>query len=451
LEDEQKDYIKKDSLRLVFESPEYKDSMRREDNKFEAIEAIVNGYEYTGKNDQFKLHTNALLTGLVNYNTIEGTNLAPKLFPSYQIDTFNRLYGALALRYGFENRHFNSIGRINYAHGKRGWIGNYWLIGVEAGKYVFQFNPHNPLSGLYNSISTLFYRKNYLKLYERWEGKILFLKDYGTGFKWGGDVEFQKRIPLHNVSDFSFAKSDIGGFTENMPSEFKSYRWEQHNAALAKVWVSYQPGFTYTRYPDYLMPHKSKYPVFTLTYEKGIPHIFDSKVDFDRWRLDVRDDVGLKLLGSMSYHLATGGFLNTKYVSIPDLNHLNGNQLTLAAPYLESFQLAPYYTYSNQASLYGEGHVEWYLKGFLTNKIPLFRQLRWYAVTGANAYYANKDRYYMEAFVGIDNLGYDKLRIFRLDFVQSWNNLHQTFSGIRIGIATSSLIRVNLDDREGEW
>jgi len=57
----------------------------------------------------------------------------------------------------------------------------------------------------------------------------------------------------------------------------------------------------------------------------------------------------------------------------------------------------------------------------------------------------------MEAFVGIDNLGYDKLRIFRLDFVQSWNNLHQTFSGIRIGINTSSLIRIDLDDREGEW
>jgi hypothetical protein len=165
----------------------------------------------------------------------------------------------------------------------------------------------------------------------------------------------------------------------------------------------------------------------------------------------MRDDVGLKLLGSLSYHLATGGFLNTKYVSIPDLNHLNGNQLTLAAPYLESFQLAPYYTYSNHASLYGEGHVEWYLKGFLTNKIPLFRQLRWYAVTGGNAYYVNKDLYYMEAFVGIDNLGYDKLRIFRLDFVQSWNNLHQTFSGIRIGINTSSLIRIDLDDREGEW
>lgn len=451
LEDEQKDYIKKDSLRILFESPEYKDSIRRVGNKPNAMSAIVNGYDYTGKGSHFTLHTNALLTGLVNYNTIEGVNVAPKFFLGYEIDSFSRLYGAVAMRYGFENRHFNSIGKVNYLHGKRGWLGNYWSVGVEAGKYVFQFNPHNPLSGLYNSISTLFYRKNYLKLYERWEGKIMFLKDYGTGFKWGGDIGFQKRMPLYNVSDFSFAKSDIGGFTENIPSEFKSYKWEPHNATLARLWVSYQPGFTYTRYPDFMMAHKSKYPVFTLTYEKGIPDILESKVDFDKWRFDIRDDVGLKLLGSLSYHLATGGFLNTKYVSIPDLNHLNGNQLTLAAPYLESFQLAPYYTYSNHASLYGEGHVEWYLKGFLTNKIPLFRQLRWYAVTGGNAYYVNKDLYYMEAFVGIDNLGYDKLRIFRLDFVQSWNNLHQTFSGIRIGINTSSLIRIDLDDREGEW
>ena len=451
MEDETKDFVVKDSLRIRFEDPHYKDSIRRRGNRFRPGSLLMSGYDYRGKENKLYLRTNALLTGLVNYNTIEGINIAPKFMGSYRIDSSNYLIGALALRYGVENTHFNAIGRINYQHRDKEWIGRSWSIGVEAGKYVFQFNPNNPLEGLYNTISTLFYRKNYLKIYERWNGNLYFTRNTGTGLRWGGRLSFQQRIPLANSTDFSFAKSDVGGFTENMPTEFKTYTWEEHNAVLAKLYVSYQPGYTYTRYPDYMMPHSSEFPTFTLTYEKGIPNILNSKTDFDKWRFSIRDDIGLKLLGSFSYNVATGGFLSTKYVSIPDLNHINGNQLTLASPYLESFQLAPYYMYSNKESLYGEAHVEWYLKGFLTNKIPLLRQLRWYLVTGANAYYVNENLYHTEAFVGIDNLGYDKFRVFRLDFVQSWNGLNQTFSGIRIGINTSSFVRVNLSDTNGEW
>ncbi|HRO43144.1 MAG TPA: DUF5686 and carboxypeptidase regulatory-like domain-containing protein [Flavipsychrobacter sp.] len=451
LDDEHNDYFEKDSLRLKFEDPKYKDSMRRRANRFKPGSLLLNGYSFNGRNDKFHLRTNALLTGLVNYNTIEGVNVAPKFFTRFKIDSTHSLQGVFALRYGFENAHFNAMGRINYINQKKDWVGKYWSVGVEAGKYVFQFNPNNPLDALYNTISTLFYRRNYLKLYERWNGYLHCAKNHGTGFWWNAKVGFQQRIPLTNTTNFSFAKETAGGFTENMPPEFKAYKWEQHNAVTAKLSLSYQPGYTYVKYPEYMQPNRSRLPTFTLSYEKGMPNLLDSKVDFDKWRFAVRDDVGLKMLGTFAYNIGTGGFLNTRYVNIPDLNHINGNQLTLASPYLESFQLAPYYTYSNSAALYGEAHVEWYLKGFLTNKIPLLRQLRWYLVTGANAYYVSENLYHTEAFVGIDNVGYEKFRIFRIDFVQSWNSFNLPASAIRIGLSTGSIIKVILGDRIGEW
>ena len=183
LEDEHKDYFIKDSLRLIFEDPHYKDSMRRRANRFKPQAMLINGYHYTGKGEQFYLRTNALLTGLANYNTIEGLNISPKFFTSYRIDSTHSLTGTFALRYGFENTHFNAIGRINYIQSRKDWLGKYWSVGVEAGKYVFQFNPNNPLQALYNTISTLFYRKNYLKIYERWNGNLYFTKNQGTGLR----------------------------------------------------------------------------------------------------------------------------------------------------------------------------------------------------------------------------------------------------------------------------
>lgn len=451
LEEEAKDFQDKDSLRQRFERPEYIDSVRRRFNRPKVSSLIIGGYTYRGKDDKFLLRTNALLTGLANYNTIEGLNIAPKFSLAWSLDSANSITGTAALRYGFENGHFNAIGRINYVHSDRDWRTKYWSAGVEAGKYVFQFNPNNPLDALYNTISTLFYRRNYLKLYERWNGYLHFTKNHGNGFRWSAKLGFQQRLPLQNSTDFSFAREDMGGFTENMPPEFKGYSWEKHNAVTAGISISYQPGFTYVKYPDYLQPYSSKLPTFTLAYEKGIPSVLDSKVDFDKWRFSVRDNISLKLLGNLAYHLSTGGFLNTSQVNIPDLNHINGNQLTLASPYLESFQVAPYYTYSNQSGLYGEAHLEWQLKGFLTNKIPLLRQLRWYLVTGGNVYYVDQNLYHTEAFVGIDNVGYEKFRVFRIDLVQSWNSMNLPVTAIRVGLSPTSIIRLNLGDRSGEW
>jgi hypothetical protein len=449
--EESNDYLVKDSLRIRFEDPRYIDSMRRRRNRLKPTALLLTGYSFTGRKEVFSLRTNALLTGLLNYNTIEGVNVAPRLFGNYNVDSTHSVSGTVAARYGFENQHFNAIGRVMYNVRSKDWIGRQWSVGVEAGKYVFQLNPNNPIGALYNTISTLFYRKNYLKLYERWNGTLLFSKNYGTGMKWNASIGFQQRLPLENSTDFTFAKEAVGGFTDNIPSIYKGDVWEKHNAVIAKLSVSYQPGITYTRYPDYIMPHRSELPTFTLGYQKGIPNILESKTDFDKWRFGIRDDIGLRMLGDLSYNVSTGGFLNTNYVSIPDLNHLNGNQLTLASPYLESFQLAPYYQLSNKEDIYGEAHLEWYLRGFLTNKVPLLRQLRWYLVAGTNAYYANDNLYQLEAYVGIDNFGYDKFRMLRVDFVHGWNSLNQQMWAIKIGISKSSIISLNLGDTSGEW
>jgi hypothetical protein len=196
----------------------------------------------------------------------------------------------------------------------------------------------------------------------------------------------------------------------------------------------------------------SSWPRFTLHYQKGVAGIFNSKTNFDKWKFTIQDDLGLKLLGALSYNIAVGGFLNTKYVSFPDLMHLNGNRgIGFASPYLQSFQFAPYYDFSNTASLYGEGHVEYHLNGLLSNKIPLLRQLRYNLLFGGNAFYASNDLYYAEAFVGIENIGWKLVRMLRVDFVQSWDSHMGHNSGIRFGFSGKG-VSVNRNNvTNSEW
>jgi len=186
--------------------------------------------------------------------------------------------------------------------------------------------------------------------------------------------------------------------------------------------------------------------------KKGIPNIFNSKTDFDKWHFNIAGKFDLKLLGGLGYNVSVGGFLNKNYVSLPDMMHILDNQLVLAqSPYLSSFQLAPYYKFSNTSSLYSEAHLEYNMMGLLTNKIPLFKQARWYALIGTNTLYTGQNNYYTEAFVGLDNLGFGIYRIFRVDLVQSWDNTGDKHIGIRIGIKAGPGLNVAVRNSSDEW
>lgn len=112
------------------------------------------------------------------------------------------------------------------------------------------------------------------------------------------------------------------------------------------------------------------------------------------------------------------------------MQHFNGNQTFYNIKYLNSFQLAPYYKYSNMEKFYTIAHIEHHFNGLFTNKIPLFNKLKWHLVAGSNFFYVNSNNYYMEAFAGIENL----LKALRVDLVTAWQARPGRTFGIRAGI-----------------
>ena len=140
--------------------------------------------------------------------------------------------------------------------------------------------------------------------------------------------------------------------------------------------------------------------------------------------------MNFKMGGEFQYKFGIGGFLNNKNVQIPDLKHFNGNQTFYNIKYLNSFQLAPYYRYSNDEQFYAFGHVEHHFNGLLTNKIPLFNKLKWNLVAGANTFFVDKNNYYVELFGGLENI----FKLFRVDLVTAYQpGLGNTY-GVRVGL-----------------
>ena len=453
--DELKNFRVQDSLNKIVDNPHYADSVRRQQNRLKALDVLLLGKTFNGPEFKDRLTFRGLL-GVSNYNIVEGFNLAPRVTWRHTSDTGHNWFITNAARYGFSNTHLNDIVRLYYTSDDPNWQGRRWLAGIEGGKYVFQYNPDNPVYPIMNSLSALFLRENDLKIYERWEGTAFAERRFGNGFVAYARASWQRRLPLQNTTYFSFASSNDGTFLSNLPPHLTQITtWAPNDAMLFHASLSWQPGFRYIQYPKYKTPIPGRYPKFTVTYDKGIPDVFGSVSNYDKYKVTVTGNMKLNLLGSLSYKLGVGGFLNSNYVSIPDLDHPYGNRgLGFASPYLESFQFMQYYDYSNIDRQYGEAHLEYKLKGLLSNKLPLMREAGFSLVAGGNFFYSNDRNYYSEAFVGIDNIGWKAARLFRLDFVQSWDSNGGHNSGLRLGFSTSSALSVNFgtdNETHSEW
>jgi len=216
----------------------------------------------------------------------------------------------------------------------------------------------------------------------------------------------------------------------NHPYELAAIPFEKHQAVVASVRISWQPGQHYIQFPYRKQPIGSKAPTFTIEYAKGIHKLLGSDVDFDRWQFSINDNMNFKMGGEFKYRFGVGGFLNSKQVQIPDLKHFNGNQTFYNIKYLNSFQLVPYYQYSNSEKIYAFGHAEHHFNGLLTNKIPLFNRLKWTLVGGANTFFVDKNNYYVEVFAGLENI----FKIFRVDAVTAYQPGLGNTAGVRIGL-----------------
>lgn len=146
-------------------------------------------------------------------------------------------------------------------------------------------------------------------------------------------------------------------------------------------------------------------------------------------------DVTLGNKGELGMNVKAGKFFGADGISFADYKHFNGNQthIGMADRYLNVFNLLPYYTRSTNDS-YLEFHTEYNDKGFIMNKIPLLNLLKTNLVLGFHTLGVPDVKPYTEYSVGLDNLGFGKFRLLRLDYVRSYNGSGYAGDGIVFGL-----------------
>jgi hypothetical protein len=427
-----KDYVVKDSL---FKKEQ--DSLKKNPPKIldkspiKLSNVLLTGISRTYRTG--KSYTNLNIQPLIpnlQFNTVEGWSpqLNFNISKIRNIKKTNQFNVSIKTRYGISNKLFNATARTKL------WFNTSRNDGLtlKGGSWIEQWNNDNTLDPLTNSLNSLFAGVNYLKNYQSKFATIEYKHKSKQGINFSSTLKFEDRLPLDNTTNYSMVKASELKYTPNYPIERFSSNFTQHQAFTFNVKATFQPGVKLVINSDgKSYPVGSKYPHLEVGYTKGLKNILNSDVDFDKWDFAIYDDVRLNLFGQLKYRFNLSGFINAKSVFPQDLLHVNGNQLRyFAGDYLNTFQLAPYYQYSNQNDFFGRLHVEHHFNGLFTNKIPLFNKLNWTLVGAANAFYINKNNYYSELSVGLENI----FKVIRVDWINGISQTGKWQTGFKIGL-----------------
>ena len=429
--EESTDYLKKDSLQTKKKSQVYLDSIDKKHNKFRFSDPIT-GYSFKNSFQKWTFNYDGLLTG-INFNTVQGWKLSSGL--SYtKNDREKGKYTRFGLDfdYGISEAQFRSKGSFIHKFNNI----NKSEIQVSGGSQVLQFNDEKPIKELLNAVTTLFFKENFMKIYENNFISFLYQREISNGIFLRAKVDYMENKPLFNTTDYTFIQKDKDYTSNNpwAPNDYTTPAFEKYNLVKAKVDVRFNFDQNYITRPDGKFNYSNgNYPILSLGYEKGFAGS-EKKYEYDHIKAKVTYDATLGNKGILSLNAKGGKLFNADQISFVDYKHFNGNQtyIGLSESYLNVFNLMPYYTNSTNDS-YFELHSEHNDKGYIMNKIPLLNLLKSNLIVGYHLLAIPNRNPYAEYSVGLDNLGFGKFKIFRLDYVRSYQNGFQK-DGVIVGI-----------------
>lgn len=427
-DEEKEDYRKKDSVQAIAGTKAYMDALDKERNKFKLLSVPV-GYTYRNSYENWQIKYTGIIKRL-GFNTVQAYALGPGFHFTQFHNREKTSYTTIGtdLNYGFAEQRFRATGTISHKFDdftKR-------IITLSGGSTLEQYNQERPINRIVNSISTLFFRDNYMKLYDNTFVRLNYEEEVANGLYLYASGEYARRRHAFNTTNFSTLKDKYKPYTSNNPlllydpateSDNVTPAFEKHTLFKASLGTRITFGQKYKTTPTGKENiADTRFPRLYIKYEKGFAASVND-YNFDHLSAKVNYDLVLGNKGELGTSFRAGKFFNSENIAFTDYKHFNGNQTHVGRSerYLNVFNLLPYYSHSTNDQ-YFEMHAEHNFQGYLTNSIPLFNKLNYYLVAGYHMLATPQHNPYMEFTVGLDNVGWGKARFLRVDYVRSYES-----------------------------
>ncbi len=412
--EEKIDYHRKDSIRIVRESPEYLDSIDRAKNKLK-WDSFILGHTFQNSKKRTTLSYKSPLN--VQVNTIQGWVFNPELSWRKRYDKNGNRFLSIQgkVDYGLSEKVIRPNLGITYRADRINNLSFY----ISGGRQLVQYNRNQPISNTLNTLLTHTIRRNYLKAYDLKYFSVKVNRYLSNALYGNLSVAYEDRTAVTNNYNGGLFYKDSREFTSNNPlnSSSDELAFSNNKAVIILAALRIRLGSEIWSYPDQKFRTRSDWPTLWLGYKKAIP-LHSIGPDYDLIYASLSKTYSLGTIGNFSFYSSGGKFIRNKNIPFTDYVHFLVNETHIGNPfkYRNSFMLLPYYSHSTNDA-YIHAHFQHHFNGFFLSRIPLIRNLKWHLVGGVKYLNATERPSYSEIHLGIDNIGFHIIRPLRVDFV----------------------------------
>lgn len=367
------------------------------------------------------------------FNAVEGYAAGVELSTKFKLGKKQDLKLALNPRYGFAWRKATLKGNLGYINNKKRI-----KVNLEGGRYLRQYDDRPALDPILGTFAMLFSHKNYLNFYEREYGTLSMKYAPKPEACYSASLTYENRHRVRNYSNEGWLNTKGNVYDANEPIVLERSLTNNslprlEKAAILNLGMTWRPGLEYSITNGRKNPIETSAPTIKFEYRGGFPGIGDSKSDFQHLQASYAHNFQIGIRGKVSMMVRGGAFLRNEFLQLPDYRHFVTSEtiLTNADP-VGSYRLLPYYTYST-SDAYGEFYGHYQFRKFLLSRIWELQKRGIREDLFVNYLYTPKSDHYTELGYTIDNI----LRVFRLEFVTSWQNFEYRDFGVRVSIAST--------------
>ena len=355
------DYRFMDSLELVQNSPEYQDSLSRESRKFKASD-ILNGKTIRNYRKKRSFSIGAPINNL-GFNAIDGLFISLPATITRETKNKGELLISPSIRYAFAREKLNY--ELGFAYKTGGKLGT--SFGIKGGDMVSEFSRFEQISNSLNSSYALFEKRNFIRLYRKQFVELALEKKLAVGLTASVNARYEDRSPLQNNSDYSF-------FNRDRVYE-QNFTFNPHSASIVNWQLNWKPFTRFITTPNELIELDSGFPELGVEFEHTVASPNEGDSDFSKLMLHMRGQNSFSALGTNSWRVSAGRFLNDDQVNFQDVFHFKGNETIFRGFESDQFFLLPYYRFSSTRP-FVEFHTEHAFSGWLLNFIPGVKRLK---------------------------------------------------------------------------
>ena len=202
---------------------------------------------------------------------------------------------------------------------------------VGNGNRIYSSSVLNALKTMPNSgfdftqINLDYFKDLYLKLRHSWEIVNGVKLDVGFAFHRRTEINRSRFVIKDPVTGEEFEITDNNQSLVS-PDILQKIRGS-YNSFAPRVTLTWTPGQYYYMNGNRKINLHSRYPQFSVDWERGIKGVFGSTGSYERWEIDLQHRVRFGVMSSLSYRLGWGAFTNQEELYFVDFSNLSRSNL----------------------------------------------------------------------------------------------------------------------------